>query len=215
VKAGCSLHRNSRGRRRAVDQKVSKFLYPFQEIPMFARSNVSRSFSTASVLLIAITLLAQSARADVSQKAIDQASTYLDKRDVGKDVLSFVHFGADYKGHAFLNRCTVVDENGKAMPDKFALVYRFNWENDGVTDVAFFCDNRGAIYYVKVIKTNARLQQPFAMANMTIQVLGDAMIKAMGDNLKEQDRVELKRLIDTSDSHGMLMAYLRLGQILQ
>lgn len=182
---------------------------------MFARNTVSRSFSTAGLFLMTLALLAQSAYAEVPQQAVDRAGTYLDKREVGKDVLSFVHFGADYKGHAFLNRCTVVDENGKAMPDKFALVYRFNWENDGVTDVAFFCDSSGAIYYVKVIKTNAVVQQPFAVANMTIQVLGEAMIKAMGDNLKEQDRAELKRLIDSSDSHGMLMAYLRFGQIVQ
>jgi hypothetical protein len=37
----------------------------------------------------------------------------------------------------------------------------------------------------------------------------------MGDNLNEQDRAELKRLIDSSDSRGLLMAYLRFGQVLQ
>ena len=182
---------------------------------MFARTIVSRPFSTTGVLLMAITLLAPSALADIPQRAIDRASTYLDKQNVGKDVLSFVHFGADYKGHAFVNRCTVVDQNGKPQADKFALIYRFTWENDGVTDVAFLCNDAGAIYYVKVVKTNAVLQQPFSVADMTIHALGDALIKAMGDNLKEQDRAELKRLIDSSDSRGLLMAYLRLGQIVQ
>jgi hypothetical protein len=182
---------------------------------MFARSTVSRSFSTAGLFLMTLALLASSARADVTQRAIDRAGTYLDKRDVGKDILSFVHFGADYKGHALLNRCSVVDENGRTLADKFALVYRFNWENGGVTDVAFFCDSAGAIYQMKIVRTNAILQQPFALADATIHVLGDALAKSMGDNLKEQDRAELKRLIDSSDSRGLLMAYLRLGQILQ
>jgi hypothetical protein len=182
---------------------------------MFARTTVSRSVSTAGLLLMTLALLAPSALADVSQRAIDRAGDYLDKENVGKDILSFVHFGANYKSHAFLNRRNVVDERGRNQADKFALVYRFTWENDGETDVAFFCDSAGAIYQMKVVRTNAVLQQPFAMADITIQVLGDAIVKAMGDNLKEKDRVDLKRLIDSSDSHGLLVAYLRFGQLLQ
>lgn len=182
---------------------------------MFARNTVLRSFSTTGLVLMTLALLAQSAFAEVPQRSIERASTYLNKPETGKNVLSFVHFGADYKGHALASRCTVVDQNGKTEADKFALVYRFTWEDDGVTDVAFFCDSNGAVYQMKVVKTNAVLQQPFAMADMTIHVLGDALINAMGDNLKEQDRAELKRMIDSSDSRGLLLASLRFGQILQ
>jgi hypothetical protein len=165
--------------------------------------------------LIAMTLLASSARAEVSQRAIDRASAFLEKQEVGKDVCSFVHFGATYKGHSFLDRRGVVDEKGRRLADQFALVYRFNWEDDGVTDVAFLCDASGTIYQVKALETNAKLQQPFVLADMTIRVLGDAVMQAMGDNLKGQDRVEVKRLIDSADSRGLLIAYLRLEQILK
>lgn len=178
-------------------------------------SSRSRSLSLAAVVLTTLALLSPVARADVSQQAIDRAQAYLQTREMGKNILSFVHFGADYKGHSYSGRATVVDEDGKTLTDKFALVYRFNWEDDGVTDVAFLCNSSGRIYEVQMMKSNGVLQRPFAVADMTIQVLGDAILKAMGNDLKEKDRADLKRLVDSADSHGLLVAYLRLGQILK
>ena len=182
---------------------------------MFARFAMSRSVSLSVVVLMGMALLASSALAEVSQRALDRAGAFLEKKEIGKDVLSFVHFAADYKGHAFLDRRRVVDEKGNVLPNEFALVYRFTWENDGETDVAFLCDAAGAITQVKVVRTNALFQQPFALADAAIKVLGDAIVKAMGDNVKEQDRANLQKLVDEADSRGLLVAYLRMGQILK
>jgi hypothetical protein len=159
-----------------------------------------------------IVLAAPAALAEVSQRAIDRAQSFLKTREMGKNILAFVHFGADYKGHAFLYTTAVTDEDDRQLPDKIALVYRFRWEDDGVTDIAFLCNSKGAVYGLQIMKSTAIIQQPFAIANLTIQVLGNAIIEAMGDDLKDAQRAELKRFVDSADSRGLLVAYLRLSQ---
>jgi hypothetical protein len=180
---------------------------------MLMRHTSTRSHSFAAALLTMLALMAPAAMAEISQRAVNQAHDFLKTKEMGKEILSFVHFGAAYKGHDYLNTSTVVDGDGREVPDKFALVYRFHWEDDGVTDVAFLCNGSGRVYQVKMVKTNAVLQQPFALADMTIRVLSDVVISAMGDNLKEKDRAEVQRLVDAADSRGLLVAYLRLEQI--
>jgi hypothetical protein len=91
-------------------------------------------------------------------------------------------------------------------------VYRFRWEDDGVTDIAFLCNSKGNVYGVQITKTNAMLQQPFMLADATIQVLGNAIISAMGDDLKDTQRTELQKLVDSANSRGLLTAYMRLSQ---
>ena len=82
-------------------------------------------------------------------------------RQRGKAILGFVHFGASYKGHAYR-----AEEKGQVVPlnqpGHFAMVYRFKWENDGLTDIAVDCDAQGSVYQVRVLSTNAILQQPYA-----------------------------------------------------
>jgi hypothetical protein len=166
----------------------------------------------AIAVLMAIALLTPAARAEIPQSSVNRAHAFLKTKEMGKNILSFVHFGADYKGHEYARTIGVVDEDDKPQPDKFALVYRFHWEDDGFTDLAFLCNRSGAVYGVQMMKTNAELQRPFFVADMTIHVLGDAVIDALKDNLKDNDRAQLQRLVDSADSRGLLVAYLKLQQ---
>jgi hypothetical protein len=168
--------------------------------------------SVFTALLTVVLLTAPAALAEVSQRAIDRAQSFLKTREMGKNILAFVHFGADYKGHAYLYSTAVTDEDDRQLPDKIALVYRFRWEDDGVTDIAFLCNSKGSVYGVRIMKHNGTIQQPFMLADVTIQVLGNAIIEAMGDDLKDAQRAELKRFVDAADSRGLLVAYLRLSQ---
>jgi len=113
--------------------------------------------------------------ADFSRQALERADSFLKTEERGRDVLSYIHFGADYRGHQYLKTLTV---NGS--DSDFALVYRFNWADDGVTDAAFLCNSYGSVYAVQVMYTNAVLNRPFFLANASIAVLGHGLIQAFG-----------------------------------
>ena len=94
---------------------------------------------------------------DSAQIAVNKAHRFLATAQRGKDILGYLHFGADYRGHEYRETVPV----GSANDGRFALIYRFWWENDGLTDVAFLCDPRGNVEEVRVTYTNARFSQPF------------------------------------------------------
>jgi hypothetical protein len=145
--------------------------------------------------------------ADYTQQALDKAHAFLRTADRGSEVLSFVHFGADYHGHKYIQ--TIPLNYGS-----FALVYRFWWEDDGITDVAFLCDPRGNVSNVQIISSNAFLSQPFLVANASIVVLGHSLIELYKDKLSDNDRRQLHDLVDRADAKGLLEFRLKLEQLL-
>jgi hypothetical protein len=161
-----------------------------------------------------VLLLAPAVRADddIDQKALDRAHDFLKTSQRGRDVLSFVHFGAKYEGHKYKESRFVVDQNGNRIPGRFALVYAFDWENGGATDVAFLCDRRGNVYGVRALETNAILSQPFVLANASIKLLGNALIAALGDNMTAADKRQAQQAVDGADAKGLLEMSLKLQQ---
>jgi hypothetical protein len=141
----------------------------------------------------------------ISQAAVDHAHHYLGSQRHGKDILGYVHFGAAYRRHAYLR---TVNRGGGS----FALVYRYNWEDDGVTDIAFNCDTNGRIESVRIEESNGRFSQPFGLANLTINVLGNALFSAFKDDMNEQDQRQVQRLIDQADAKSLLEWSLRFQQ---
>ena len=133
----------------------------------------------------------------------------LDNADNAQTILGFVHFGADYHGHTFLRVTNVHDQDGNDVPAERALIYRYNWEDDGVTDIAFFYDAGGNIVGSSVVNTNAQLNQPFILANLSIQIVGRTMINS-DNKMSESDRKLALELIDKADAHGLLNLWLRL-----
>ena len=152
---------------------------------------------------------AQAATLAATQAAVNRADSFLRTVDRGKEVLSYVHFGADYHGHSFVRTVDVNDGVGT-----FGLVYRFQWEDDGVTDVEFLCTDSGFVYGVAIPYTNAKWSPPFLWANTSIAILGHTLIEAYKDKLSEDDRKQLHALVDKADAKGLLQWSLRFEQLL-
>ena len=162
----------------------------------------------AAVLLACFTIGLSSARAfGQSDSAYQRVRSILDKQQNGQSILEFLHFGADYHGHMFLEESSVNDRYGNDVPSERALVYRYHWADDGVTDVAFFYDARGNIVGSSIVKTNAVLSQPFGLANLSIKVVG-RMVVDSDDKMSDADRKLALELIDDADAHGLLNLWL-------
>jgi hypothetical protein len=175
--------------------------------------------SRAALFLPALVVLAAQtnplrAGDDVDPKALTRAHDFLKTAQRGADILSFVHYGAKYGSHAYQQRLTVVNQKGERVPGHFALDYQFKWEDDGVTDVRFFCDAQGGVYEVQIVKTNARLQQPYFAANLAIKVIGNLLIEAFKDNLNDAQRKEIQQIVDDADAKRMLEWSLKFQQAL-
>jgi hypothetical protein len=164
-------------------------------------------------LLLGLTAFPARAGDDVEQRALDRAHAFLSTARRGTDILSFVHFGAKYKGHAFKEWVSVT-QDGRKVPGHFALLYEYAWEDDGLTTVAFLCDASGGVYDVQVVRTNAIFSQPYVLANGTIKVLGNLLIEAFKDNMKPEERQFVQKLIDDADAKGMLVWSLKFQQSL-
>jgi hypothetical protein len=173
---------------------------------------------TPALLAVAwLSLSACPARAQTGQQidpmTITRAQGFLSPAKRGQDILSYVHFGSKYNGHQY-RETRLVQNGGVIVPGHAAVVYRFQWEGDGLTDVVFLCDANGSVYEVQVLGTNAVLNQPFLTANATIQVLGNLLLAAFQDNLTEAQRRDIQRFIDNADAKGMLEWSLRFQQAL-
>lgn len=141
-----------------------------------------------------------------SQAAIDRANAFLGKRSTGDFVLGYAHLGATYTSHEVQSVRYVQDGNGNVLPGKFAIVYRYNCEasGSGVTDIGFICDRKGNVAEVVVVGTNAVSQQPFLVADATIQVLGNLVIEAFKDQMTKADVRVVQQLVNAANSEGLL-----------
>jgi hypothetical protein len=166
------------------------------------------------VVLGLVLLLAPAVRADddIDQKALDRAHAFLKTTQRGRDVLGFAHAGTRYMGHKYKDSRFVTDLEGKRIPGRFALVYTYDWNDDGWTELAFLCDRRGNVYQVQVVDTNAVLNQPFAVANATIKILGNLLIEAFKDNMTADERKQVQKAVDDADAKGLLEMSLKLQQ---
>lgn len=141
-----------------------------------------------------------------SQSAINRAQAFLGKGAIGDFVTGYVHLGASYTTHEVQSVRYVTDENNKLIPGKFALVYCYKWDASGAgnTDIAFICDPKGNVEDVRVLGTDALLQQPFLVADATIHILGNVMIEAFKEQMTEADIRRVHRLVDAASSEGLL-----------
>ena len=148
-----------------------------------------------------------------SSKAIQRAHDFLKTETTGKYILGFVHMGARYNGHEVVERREVA-RKGRMLPGHFALVYDFDWEADGTTQLAFLCDADGDVYDVQVLKTNAFLNSPFDLAKLSIAVLGEVILEAFKDNMTAKDKEQVQSFIKNADPEAMLELGLKLRQAL-
>ena len=132
-----------------------------------------------------------------------------------RDALSFLHFGASLVACSFEGRLGVTDSSGQTLPGDFALAYEFVWDaggGHGHTTIAFFFDGNGSYEGSRVLKTDAVFNQPFELAKLSIQVVGQLLIEAFGDQMQDNDRRILRELIDRADAKGLLDLQIKLRQ---
>jgi hypothetical protein len=163
-------------------------------------------------LLAGLSLIGMTGCADVvdtpriSQAALDRAHQFLKTPERGTDMLNYLHLGAAYHGHRYVK--TIPGDGGS-----FALVYRFNWESDGVTDVAFLCDEQGNVESMRIEYSNGQISQPFALANLTIGVVGKAVFEAFKDQMTVSDQRKVHQLIQNADAKSLLEWSLHFQQV--
>jgi hypothetical protein len=172
----------------------------------------TRTWLTYVALALLAPVAAARADNDISDTAVKRADTFFKTAQRGKAILNALHFGARYDGHTCKEYTKVQGSDGKIVPGHFCLVYDFKWAGTGETRVGLFCDERGTFYASKVLKSNAVLSQPFAVAKLSIKVLGEAMLEALKNDLKENDKKAMRKLIDAADPKGLLETSLKLQQ---
>jgi hypothetical protein len=181
-----------------------------------AEPAITRVFShivNACIVIGFVCALSAPAAAQPDQKAVARAYRFLSTNQRAEATLNFVHFGTDYKGQKYLGKNdNIVDSSGSPIAGHFALIYRLFWNDDGVTDIVYFCDANGKVSEVKIDKTNAVGNKPFLWANVSIQLLGNLLIEAYKDKLSEDDRQQLHKLVDNADAHGLLELSLKIDQ---
>jgi hypothetical protein len=107
-----------------------------------------------------------------------------------------------------------VTSQGKRVPGHFALVYHFDWQDDGKTQLGFLCDAKGNVYEVQLVKSNASLNQPFTLANTTLKVLGNLLIEAFKDKMTAAEKKQVQKIVDDADAKAMLEWSLKFQQAL-
>lgn len=132
-----------------------------------------------------------------------------------RDTLGFLHFAASHVACSFEGRLGVVDSSGQTVSGDFALAYEFVWDaggGHGHTTLAFFFNGDGSYEGSRVLKTDAVFNQPFELAKLSIQVVGQLLIEAYGDQMNDNDRRILRELIDRADAKGLLDLQIKLRQ---
>jgi hypothetical protein len=148
----------------------------------------------------------------IAPRTVAFADRFLRTEARGRATLNYLHFGGDYHGHEYLRTVSVLGGDDRPIAGYFALVYRFHWENDGITDLAYLCNEAGKVYRVQVMYTNAVFSQPFGLANAAIKVLGNALIEAYKNNMSDPERKIVQKLVDSADAKGLLEWSLKFEQ---
>ena len=152
------------------------------------------------------------AAAQTDERAVARTYQFLNNADRAKATLNFVHFGTDYKGQEYRGKTNVIDNSKRVIPGHFTLTFRLFWNDDGYTDVVYFCDMNGRIYEVQIGDTNAEGNKPFLWANVSIQLLGNFLIEAYKDKLSDDDRRQLHKFVADADAHGLLEFSIKIDQ---
>ena len=141
------------------------------------------------------------AMAEHDADAVSRAKQFLESAKMGRMINNYMHFGTTYRSHGDCKVCDVTNQ-----PTQFALLTTFNWESNGagVTNVHFFFNKNGAFTELRVKDSNAFLQQPFAAANLTIKVLGEALFEGFKDQMTDGDKKVLRWAIDNTETKTLL-----------
>jgi hypothetical protein len=138
--------------------------------------------------------------------AVRVADAFLKPEARGRDILSHLHFLADYHGHELLKVVALPEER------QYMLIYRFWWYKDGITDVGFFFDSNGKFQRLQVMYTNAQWSPPFTIANGSLKVIGKFIVEQYKDKMNKLAHETLEWLIGHADAKDLLEWRLKFAQ---
>jgi len=180
-------------------------------------TTTKNSRSAALLVLLTVAFLASPA---VSSQELDnrlpeaagRVANFLSSRDRGQEILMLMHAFTEYRGHE-LQRAMRIDGRSSASDGRFELIYRFWWQpGDGITDLAFLCDNYGQLYQIEVIYTNARFNRPFAVTSLSLKLIGRELLDRNKDRLQPWQQRMIGWFIDQADAKGLLKFILGVQQ---
>jgi len=142
----------------------------------------------------------------VDERAVEKARVFLSSERRGPEILFPVHMLASYRSHEYVKMVPRGD-------GKFTLVYRFTWDEDGITNIGFDCNAVGNLEKISILNDNGGVFGiPFFAANTSIRVVGNGFIALVGNNLTVEDRQQAQRLVNQADAHGLLEMQLKIEQ---
>lgn len=156
------------------------------------------------VVIVAFSTTLYSGAAETSQS---KAERLLNEQSRAKSVLSLLHFGATYSSHKCERTGGILDNSNRLIPGAFYLDYEYVWDAGGGlghTTVRYYFNGNGILYHVGIQKTDAIVHQPFAMANISIAIVGGIVQKALENDLSEQGKADLQKIIQNADAKKLL-----------
>ena len=174
-----------------------------------------RGTAAGIVAALIVVAAAPAASAQPDPAAVARARRVADKRQVVKAVVEQVlQVGASFTRKSF--RGVRVLEDGEGQPTRyFALDYRYRWDSDGWTDVAYVCDETGLVTGLQVLDWRAEDNQaPFANAKAHAAMFGAALLKLaeIDPKFTPDDKIVVDELISARDAQRLLTLYLMIAQ---
>ncbi|MFO0951560.1 MAG: hypothetical protein U0835_10485 [Isosphaeraceae bacterium] len=153
------------------------------------------------------------AQAQTQEKA-RRAVNFLATSKRGKDILSYLHFGGTYVDHEVLRIFKVTNRDGDEQFGHVAVKVSFDWTTsfgDNTTTAVFFFDEKGDPYEIQCEPgdTTSIISPPFGLANGAIQVLGNLLLAAAGDQMSAQEKSDMQKAIDKQDARQLLVDTLK------
>ncbi len=171
--------------------------------------------ATGIIAALAIVAAAPAALAQPDPGAVARARRVVDKRQVVKDVVEQVlQVGASFTRKSFRG-VRVLEDAGRQPTRYFALDYRYRWDADGWTDVAYICNETGLVTGLQVLDWRAEDHEaPFANANANVAVFGATLLKLAEADARftPDDKSAVGELVNARDAQKLLTVYLTVAQ---
>lgn len=172
-----------------------------------------------SLILLAMTALTAgiinpSTTLAQSPQKVQREIDFLNSTRRGKEMLSYLHFGATYIDHQVIKAMRVSDTDGQEIPGHVALKVVFDWKiplgENSTTAIVFF-DEKGEPYEIQCgpNDTTSIVNLPYVLANGTLQILGNLLIEAAGDQMTAQEKSDMQKAINEQDAGRLLIDALK------
>ncbi len=138
--------------------------------------------------------------------AVSKARRFLEQKDLADTVVGvFLHFGAKMDRQVFKGIGPLNDANGNPTSG-FAALYRYEWDSDGWTDVAYIVDSSGNVSHLQVMGSNGKSSKPFALARLGGALMGAALQDSIKNDqsMTDQEKATLQSLLQNAEIEKIL-----------